>query len=88
MVYVRLEQAWVDGAGVSHAAGDMVDVDAGTLAQLEAGGVVTAPAEPEAADAEVVAEVVAPQIVEDVIVADPAKGQAAKAWAGPGSSEV
>lgn len=40
MVYVRLEQAWTDGEGVSHSAGDMVDVDAATLAELQAEGVV------------------------------------------------
>jgi hypothetical protein len=45
MVYVRLAQKWKDGAGASYAAGDMVDVDAGTLAQLEAQGIVTPPGE-------------------------------------------
>jgi hypothetical protein len=41
MVYVRLARKWVDGTGASHCAGDMVDVDAATLAQLEQSGVVT-----------------------------------------------
>jgi hypothetical protein len=41
MVYVRLARKWVDGTGASHSAGDMVDVDAATLAQLEESGVVT-----------------------------------------------
>ncbi|MGC9667280.1 hypothetical protein ACNTMW_12075 [Planosporangium sp. 12N6] len=45
MVAVRLAQDWTDGGGEFHAAGDMVDVDAVTLAQLEANGVV-ASAEP------------------------------------------
>jgi hypothetical protein len=40
MVYVRLEQGWTDDGGVNHAAGEMVDVDAGTLARLQAEGVV------------------------------------------------
>jgi hypothetical protein len=43
MVYVRLAQGWTDGGGAAHGAGDMVDVDAVTLAELEANGVVTAP---------------------------------------------
>ncbi len=41
MVYVRLARDWTDGTGASHHAGDMVDVDAVTLAELEATGVVT-----------------------------------------------
>ena len=45
MVYVRLAQGWVDGGGASHAAGDMVDVDAGTLAQLESRGIVSSAGE-------------------------------------------
>jgi hypothetical protein len=40
MVYVRLEQEWTDGAGVSHSAGESVDVDAATLATLQAEGIV------------------------------------------------
>lgn len=40
MVYVRLAQGWTDGGGAAYAAGDMVDVDAVTLAELEAKGVV------------------------------------------------
>jgi hypothetical protein len=40
MVYVRLAQGWTDGGGAAHGAGDMVDVDPVTLAELEAGGVV------------------------------------------------
>ncbi|HZN76320.1 MAG TPA: hypothetical protein VFC00_32235 [Micromonosporaceae bacterium] len=42
MVYVRLAKDWTDGNGTAHEAGEMVDVDAGTLAELEASGVVTA----------------------------------------------
>lgn len=45
MVYVRLEQEWIDGAGASHVAGDMIDVDAGTLAELESRGIVAGPDE-------------------------------------------
>lgn len=44
MVYVRLEREWVDG-GRTYTAGDMVDVDAATLASLEASGVVAEPDE-------------------------------------------
>jgi hypothetical protein len=40
MVYVRLASDWTDGTGAAHHAGDMVDVDAVTLAELEATGVV------------------------------------------------
>lgn len=39
-MYVRLAVAWTDPAGVSHAAGDVIDIDAITLAELEEGGVV------------------------------------------------
>ncbi|NJC69722.1 hypothetical protein HC031_08310 [Planosporangium thailandense] len=42
MVYVRLARDWTDDEGLEHDAGDMVDVDAVTLAQLEADGVVEA----------------------------------------------
>jgi hypothetical protein len=40
MVHVRLDRGWTDGNGVSHASGDTVDVDAATLAAMEADGVV------------------------------------------------
>jgi hypothetical protein len=40
MVYVRLAQQWTDQQGNEHAPDSMVDVDAGTLAELEAVGVV------------------------------------------------
>ncbi|HEX7746570.1 MAG TPA: hypothetical protein VF462_15070 [Micromonosporaceae bacterium] len=40
MVYVRLEQEWTDKDGATHAAGEMVDVDAATLASLQQEGVV------------------------------------------------
>ncbi|MEO3747429.1 hypothetical protein [Plantactinospora sp. B5E13] len=40
MVYVRLEKEWTDGDGVGHASGDMIDVDAATLAKLQAAGIV------------------------------------------------
>jgi hypothetical protein len=41
MVYVRLAQSWTDDGGAAHAAGDMVNIDAITLAKLEANGVVS-----------------------------------------------
>jgi hypothetical protein len=41
MVYVQLAHDWTDGTGAAHHAGDMVDVDAVTLAEMEATGVVT-----------------------------------------------
>jgi hypothetical protein len=57
MVYVRLEKEWTDGDGTTHAAGEMVDVDAATLASLQQEGVVAGekaawagPTEPEKAD--------------------------------------
>lgn len=40
MVYVRLDAEWTDDRGVTHAAGEMVDVDVATLALLEAQGIV------------------------------------------------
>jgi hypothetical protein len=40
MVYARLAREWTDNGGAAHTAGDMVDVDAVTLARLEADGVV------------------------------------------------
>ena len=40
MVYVRLEKEWTDGEGLGHSAGEMVDVDAATLADLQAKGIV------------------------------------------------
>jgi hypothetical protein len=41
MVYVRLDGDWTDEGGVAHSAGEMVDVDAATLARLQAEGVVS-----------------------------------------------
>src|SRR5688572_3146235 len=41
MVAVRLARGWVGYGGSVHRAGDLVDVDAITLAKLEACGVVT-----------------------------------------------
>jgi hypothetical protein len=40
MVYVRLARDWTDATGAPHHSGDMVNVDAVTLAELEATGVV------------------------------------------------
>lgn len=42
MVYVRLEKEWTDPQGTAHSAGESVDVDAATLADLEARGIVAA----------------------------------------------
>jgi hypothetical protein len=39
-VYVRLAAAWTDPAGGVHGAGDVVDIDIVTLAELEEQGVV------------------------------------------------
>lgn len=41
MVAVRLARGWIGYGGLVHRAGDLVDVDAITLARLEASGVVT-----------------------------------------------
>ncbi|WDZ84402.1 hypothetical protein [Micromonospora cathayae] len=48
MVYVRLNAEWTDGDGVVHDAGDTVDVDAVTLADLQAQGIVTDPTKSDA----------------------------------------
>jgi hypothetical protein len=40
MVNVRLAQDWTDGTGTAHSAGELIEVDAATLAELEASGVV------------------------------------------------
>jgi hypothetical protein len=41
MVAVRLARGWIGYGGTVHRAGELVDVDAVTLAKLEACGVVT-----------------------------------------------
>ncbi|GAB3811506.1 hypothetical protein [Micromonospora zhanjiangensis] len=41
MVQVRLDGDWTDGQGVNHAAGETVDVDAATVARLQAEGIVS-----------------------------------------------
>lgn len=41
MVYVKLENDWTDADGVPHTAGESVDVDAATLAALQAEGIVS-----------------------------------------------
>jgi hypothetical protein len=43
VVYVRLEDEWIDDDGVAHSAGESVDVDAATLARLLAEGLVAEP---------------------------------------------
>ncbi|HEX5597494.1 MAG TPA: hypothetical protein VFX61_15985 [Micromonosporaceae bacterium] len=40
-MHVRLEKEWTDAAGKTYAAGDTVDVDAATLAELQASGIVS-----------------------------------------------
>jgi hypothetical protein len=46
---VRLAVVWTDPFGVSHCAGDMVDIDAVTLAELEEQGVVENMTDPKEA---------------------------------------
>jgi hypothetical protein len=41
MVYVQLDGDWTDGEGVNHSAGESIDVDAATLARLQAEGIVS-----------------------------------------------
>ena len=41
MVHVKLDKAWTDGAGTTHSAGESVDVDAATLADLQEKGIVS-----------------------------------------------
>jgi hypothetical protein len=41
MVHVKLDKEWTDSAGTTHSAGESVDVDAATLAELQEKGVVT-----------------------------------------------
>jgi hypothetical protein len=41
MVHVQLDKEWTDASGTTHAAGDSVDVDAATLADLQEKGVVS-----------------------------------------------
>jgi hypothetical protein len=40
MVQARLEKAWTDSSGATHSAGESVDVDAATLADLQRKGIV------------------------------------------------
>ena len=40
---VKLARDWTDGTGAEHAAGDLVEIDTITLAELEATGVVLPP---------------------------------------------
>jgi hypothetical protein len=41
MVNLRLEQAWTDTDGNTHAAGEKIAVDEATAAQLKADGIAT-----------------------------------------------
>jgi hypothetical protein len=43
MVHVQLKESWTDDNGRSHQPGDTVDVDAATLATLQARGVAPDP---------------------------------------------
>ena len=47
-MYVRLAAPWVDAAGMPHRRGEVVDIDAITLAQLEEAGIVTDPSKDQA----------------------------------------
>lgn len=44
---VRLAAEWTDPYGIAHSAGDVVDIDVITLAELEERGVVHTMSEPE-----------------------------------------
>jgi hypothetical protein len=78
MVYVRLERDWTDPEGRSHSAGALVDVDAGTLAELEAEGIV---AEPDGGWA-------GPSQAEpDGGWAGPSQAEPDGGWAGPSQAE-
>jgi hypothetical protein len=77
VVYVRLVADWTDSQGEQHLAGELVDVDAATLAVLEAAG-ATAGADdwvgPTGSDAE-----------EDWSAwSGPTGGGESESWAGPG----
>lgn len=50
MARVRLDAEWTDPDGVTHAAGDTVDVDDETLAHLVAIGVVRRPVDADIND--------------------------------------
>jgi hypothetical protein len=52
MARVRLDAEWTGPDGVTHAAGDTVDVDAETLARLRELGVVREPS-PASVDADI-----------------------------------
>ncbi|SDZ06566.1 hypothetical protein SAMN05444365_105134 [Micromonospora pattaloongensis] len=82
MVYVRLAAEWTDAQGTTYAAGDMVDVDAATLAELESTGVVRG--DGEAGDAW------AGPTVDKQAWAGPTSPPATEkeAWAGPTSPPV
>jgi hypothetical protein len=67
-VYVRLAADWADPTGAVHGAGEFVDVDVVTLAELEEQGVVENPEEVGRP------EWIGPGKVEDVT----------EAWIGPG----
>ena len=41
MVHVKLDKEWTDSAGTTHSAGESVDVDAATLADLQEKGIVS-----------------------------------------------
>jgi hypothetical protein len=66
-VYVRLAAEWTDPAGGVHGAGDYVDIDAVTLAELEEQGVVDNGDEP----------------VQPDWVGPTEEGDATEAWVGP-----
>jgi hypothetical protein len=48
MVQARLEKAWTDDSGKTYSAGESVDLDAATLAELQEKGIVKSWAGPTA----------------------------------------
>jgi hypothetical protein len=72
-VYVQLAVEWADPSGAVHAAGEFVDIDAVTLAELEEQGVVESAGE----------EIERPEW------AGPGESDDSKTpdWAGPGESD-
>ncbi|HEX6499279.1 MAG TPA: hypothetical protein VF054_09650 [Micromonosporaceae bacterium] len=73
-MYVRLAVAWTDLNGVAHGVGDVVDIDAVTLAELEEQGVVENPEDNQAQPTWI-----------GPGSPDPTDGTADPTWIGPGS---
>jgi hypothetical protein len=80
-VLVRLAVPWTDPFGVVHAAGEIVDIDAVTLAELEEHGVVDNVDDPEEwGESESVTE-------EDPGWMGPGVTEEDPGWMGPGEAE-